>query len=112
MKFYDETKPLYIETYPSGVWLRATLQQTRSKTSCLKDEAPDNSILRLTAFASKSLTGAEMSYSNIERDTLGRVYGLKKFHYYCLVTEVSITTDHKPLTAIFKKDVATSKRLQ
>ena len=59
MKFYDETKPLYIEMNASGVGLGATLLQTRSNTTCPKDEAPDNSILRPIAFASKSLNGAE-----------------------------------------------------
>ena len=34
MKFYHETKPLYIETDASGVDLGAALLQTRSNTSC------------------------------------------------------------------------------
>ena len=72
MKFYDETQPVYIEVDASGVGLGATLLQTRSNTSCPKDEAPDNSILRPTAFTSKTLT--EKRYSNIERETLGILY--------------------------------------
>ena len=37
----------------------------------------------------------------------------QKFHHYCFTREVSIITDHKPLVAIFKKDVATLlQRLQ
>ena len=55
MKFYDETNPLYIKRDASGVGLGATLLQTRNNTSCAKDEAPDNSILRHIPFASKSL---------------------------------------------------------
>ena len=54
--FCDETKPLYIETDESGVGLETTLLQTRSKNSCSRDEAPDNSILKPIAFASQSLT--------------------------------------------------------
>ena len=55
-----------------------------------------------------------MRYSNIERDALGILYGLEKFPYYYFAREVSITTDDKPLIAIFKKkDIATlSQRLQ
>ena len=67
---------------------------------------PDNTILHPIAFASKSLTGAEHRYSNIERQTLGTLHGLKKFHHYCFPREVHIITEHKPL-AIFKKDVVT-----
>ena len=66
---------------------------------------PDNAILCPIAFASKSLTGTEHRYSNIEREALGILHGLKKFHHYCFAREVHIITDHKPLVAIFKKDV-------
>ena len=68
---------------------------------------PDNTILCPIAFASKSLTGAEHRYSNIEREALGILHGLEKFHHYCFGREVIVITDHKPLVAIFKKDVAT-----
>ena len=56
MNFYDESKPLYIETDLSGVGLEATLLQKRSNTSCHKDEATGNSVMRSIAFASKHLT--------------------------------------------------------
>ena len=58
MKFYDETKPFYIETNASEIGLGAVLLQTRDNMSSHRDEAPDNSILRPTAIGSKSLTGS------------------------------------------------------
>ena len=91
----------------------ATLLQTRNNTSCAKDEAPDKSIPRPIAFTTKSLTGAEKRYSNIEREALDILYRLEKFHHYHFMREVSTITDHKPLVAIFKKDITTlSQRLQ
>ena len=45
MKFYDDTKPLYIETDASGVGLGAALLQLRDNTACQKGMAPDNTIL-------------------------------------------------------------------
>ena len=45
MKFYDETKHLYLKTDASGIGLIATLLQTRDSTSCPRDSAPDNTIL-------------------------------------------------------------------
>ena len=45
MKFYNETKPLYLETDASGIGLSATLLQTRDGTSFPKDSAPDNTSL-------------------------------------------------------------------
>ena len=67
---------------------------------------PENTILNPIAFASKSLTGTEHRYSNIEREALGILHGLKKFHHYCFPRKVHIITVHKPLVTIFKKDVA------
>ena len=102
MKCYDETKSLYIETDTSGVVLGAALLQTRSNTSSPMDEAPDNSILRLIAFARKSLTSTENRYRNIEREELGILYRLKKFYHYCFVRDVNVITDHNLLVATLK----------
>ena len=74
---------------------------------CQKDSAPDNTILCPIAFVSKSLTGAEQRYSNMECKVLGILHGLEKFHHYCFGREVLVITDHKLLVSIFKKDVAT-----
>ena len=107
MKFYDKTKPLYLETDASGIELGAALLQTRDGTTCPKDIAPDTTILRPIAFASKTLTSAEWRYSNIEREALGKLHGLEKFHHYCFGRDVSIITVHKPIIEIFKNDVVT-----
>ena len=105
MKFYDDTKPLYLETDASRVGLGAALLQTWEGTTCQKDIVLYNTILHPIAFASKTLTGSEHRYSNIARETLAILHGLKKFHHYCFTREVHIITNHKPLVSIFKKDV-------
>ena len=55
----------------------------------------------------KVLTGAEQRYSNIECEVLGILHGLEKFYHYCFGQEVLVITDHKPLVAMFRKEVAT-----
>ena len=107
MQFYGDTKLLYLEIDTSRVGLGAVLLQNWEGTTCQKDMVPDNTILHLIAFASISLTGTEHRYGNIEREALGILHGLEKFHHYCFAREVHIITDHKPLVAIFRKDVAT-----
>ena len=78
MKFYNETKPLYLETDASGIGLGATLLQTRNGTACPKDTVLHYTILRPITFTSKSLTSADYRYSNIEREALGILHGLEK----------------------------------
>ena len=107
MKFYDDTKLLYLEADASRVGLSAALLQMCKRTTCKKDTVPDNTILHPIVFASRSLTGTECRYRSKEREVLGILHGLKKFHHYNFAREVHIITDHKPLVAIFKKDVAT-----
>ena len=67
MKFYNDTKPLYLETDASRVGLGTALLQTQKDATCQKDTLPDNTILHPIAFASKSPTGTECRYSNMER---------------------------------------------
>ena len=105
MKFYDDTKLLYLETDASGVGLGVALLQVCKGTTCQKDVAPDNIILHPIVFASKSLTGAECRYSNIKREAPRHTTWAQKCHHYCFAREVLIITDHKPLVAIFKKDM-------
>ena len=45
MKFYDDTKLLYLETDVSGVGLEVALLQLRDNTACQKGLAPDNTNL-------------------------------------------------------------------
>ena len=106
MKFYDDTKPLYLKTDAYGVGLGAALLQTWEGTTSQKEMVPDNTILHPTAFASKSLMDAVGSFSNIVSEALGILDRLEKFHYYCFMREVYMITDHKPLVFIFRKDVA------
>ena len=58
------------------------------------------------AYGSKTLTPAETRYANIERELLGVVGALEKFHYFTFGRPVKVLTDHKPLIAIAKKSIS------
>ena len=72
--------------------------------NCAQDRTPENMILRPSTFVSKCLSRAGGRYNNIEREILGILHGLEKFHHYLFTREEGIVTDHRPLIVIFKKD--------
>jgi hypothetical protein len=64
---------------------------------------------RPIAFASRTLTKSEKNYSQIEKEGLAIIFGVKKFHQYLYANkQFCIITDHKPLLGLFKEGKGTS----
>ena len=58
---------------------------------------------KVICFASCSLTKTEQNYQNLEREALGMIWGMEKFHYFLYGMEFTLKTDLKPLVSIYKK---------
>ena len=52
-------------------------------------------------YASCSLSAAEKNYSRLDKEGLGIIFGVKKFHQYLLGQTFRIVMDHKPLFSLF-----------
>ena len=59
------------------------------------------------SFAPRTLTKAEKNFSNLEREALAGIFGVKKFHQYLYGQQFILETDHKPLEALFNEKKAT-----
>ena len=55
-----------------------------------------NGIDRPIAYASKALSAAERNYSQLDKEALASIFGVKHFHQYLYGREFELETDHKP----------------
>ena len=87
-----------------------TLQMDASKKglrACLIQNS------KVVCYASEALTKTEQNYQNLERDALGTIWGMEKFHYFLYGKEFTLETDQKPFVSIYKKHmVDISPRVQ
>ena len=56
------------------------------------------------AFASQSLSTAEKKYSQLDKEGLAIVFGVRKFHDFLFGSRFTIRSDHKPLQHLFSEN--------
>ena len=97
LAFYDPSDILTLEVDASQKGLGAAIKQKNKPI----------------AFASKALTQTQAGYSNIEREALGLVHGVQRYHHYLYAKRFIALTDHKPLVDIWNKPLTSAPpRLQ
>ena len=88
LRYYSSDEPVVISCDTTQCGLGCVL---------LQNNAP-------VAYGSKALTDAEYAYAQIEKELLGIVFAMKKFHSYIYGrSDVTVETDHLPLVWILEK---------
>ncbi|XP_029904245.1 LOW QUALITY PROTEIN: uncharacterized protein K02A2.6-like [Myripristis murdjan] len=54
-------------------------------------------------FVSRTLAPAEKKYSQLDKEGLAVIFGIKRFHKYLYGRNFTIVTDHKPLISLFNE---------
>lgn len=89
---YDPQKPLALycdsSQYGIGVVLSHVMKNGEDRPVC---------------YASRSLSAAEKNYSQLEKEALACVWGVKKLHKYLFGREFVIYNDHKPLESLLSE---------
>jgi hypothetical protein len=89
LKYYDPDVPITLSVDSSSKGLGAAITQQGKPV----------------AYASQALTETQQRYSQIEKETLAIVFGVKKFRQYLYGQKFIVESDHKPLQTIFKKSL-------
>ena len=56
---------------------------------------------KVICYASRALTKTEQNYQNLEREALGTIWGMEKFHYFLYGKKFTLKTNQKPLVSTY-----------
>ena len=103
---FDDKRDLFLATDASQYGVGAVLfhQATPEVGSNIKSETAEQVI----SYVSRTLSVAERNYSQIEKEALAIIFGIKMYDKYLMVRHFTLYTDLQPLVRLFDPKTATS----
>ena len=89
---FDGGKDLFLECDASPYGLGAVIMH------CI------DGFYRPIAYASRALHDAESKYSQLEKEALAVIFGVRKFHSYLFGRQFTLVSDHKPLLGLLAEE--------
>ena len=105
-KSFQETKELITSTRCLALYdvkKEVTMEVDACKTGLGAVLAREGNVI---AFASRSMTSAQLNYAIIEKELQVVVFACKRFHQFIYGKKVTVYSDHKPLESISNKLLA------
>lgn len=96
LELYDQNKPIIVTTDASPYGVGAVLAHLV------------NGVEKPVLFASSTLSPSEKNYSQIHREALAVMFGIKKFHKYIYGHKFTLCSDNEALKEIFNPNRDTS----
>ena len=63
----------------------------------------EQGVEKSVAYASHTLSQPERNYSQLEKEVLALIFGIKQFHSYLYKCSFTLHTDHKPLQGLLNE---------
>ena len=114
-KAFDDSKKLLLSANllvhfnPKFPLLLACDASAYGMGAVLAHRMPDGSEKPI-GYASRTLNSAERNYSQLEKEGLSCIFGIKKFYSYLLGHSFTLITDHKPLLGLLSETKPTSQQ--
>ena len=104
--YFNEKRNLFLETDASEYAVGAVLFHIGKSeiNSNIKAQTAEQGI----SYSLSTLSAAKRNYSQIEKEALAIIFGIKKYDKYLMGWHFNLYTDHKPLVRLFDSKQATS----
>lgn len=102
----DLMSDITLSHYDPQAKLILTVDASPNGLGAILSQVGNDGVERPISYASRSLSKAELGYSQIQKEATAIIFGVRKYHQYLYgrSSPFTLRTDHKPLVSIFNQN--------